>query len=151
MIDDLFPPGFREAWDRLDENGRFKTPVEPESAGIPEPVAAGPPPVSEAATSGRRRGGADRFAVLNAFVDLTAAQLCRADLLVWLVLYRDERNQSSRTSRSDIVRRTGLGHRTVARAVQRLVKLGLLKIIYQGGLGRGVSIYRVWPVLPKRG
>ena len=93
------------------------------------------------------RKTADRFAVLNAFVDATAGELSRSDILVWLVLYRDTRNGIASTSQGDIARRTRLCERTVRNAITRLKARGLLTLVYRGGINRGTSKYRVSPDL----
>jgi hypothetical protein len=98
--------------------------------------------------AGARRKPGERFAVLNAFVDFTLADLSRAQIAVWLVLYRDTRDGTARTSYDDIARRAGCSRRNVSRAVRRLERLGLLEVVRRGGLRRGVSRYRVCP-LPK--
>ncbi len=85
----------------------------------------------------------DRFGVLNQFVDAAMAELTRAELATWLVLYRDTRNGSARTSASDIARRGGTSRRSVQDALVSLKKHGLIFPVYKGGLGRGLSIYRV--------
>src|SRR5262245_7981891 len=122
------------------------------------PVCAEPPPLErpEQAPSsngpqrhqGRNRDKAkgktgERFVVLNAFVDFTLAELSRAEIAVWLVLYRDTRDGTARTSYDDIARRAGLNRRNVGRAVRRLEGRGLLKVVHRGGFRRGVSRYRV--------
>jgi hypothetical protein len=104
---------------------------------------------------GKNRGEAkgktgERFAVLNAFVDFALAELSRAESAVWLVLYRDTRDGTARTSYDDIAGRAGLNRRNVGRAIRRLEGRGLVKIVHRGGLGRGVSRYRVRG-LPKDG
>lgn len=94
-----------------------------------------------------KKKAGDRFAVLNAFVDFTAGSLPRAELLVWFALFRDTKPDGlARTSQADLARRAGLSARTVVRAIASLVRRGLLKIAYQGGLRRGVSSYRVLPL-----
>ncbi|TWT37017.1 hypothetical protein KOR34_19630 [Posidoniimonas corsicana] len=80
--------------------------------------------------------------MLNAFVDVTMADLCRGDIAVWLVLYRDTRDGTARASQADIARRAGLSVRGVRTAVRRLERRGLLRCVYRGGLNRGVSRYR---------
>src|SRR5262245_42004351 len=100
---------------------------------------------------GRPKGKTgERFAVLNAFVDFSLADLSRAEIAVWLVLYRDTRDGTARTSYDDLARRAGLNRRNVGRAVRRLEGRGLLQIVRRGGLGRGASCYRVRG-LPKGG
>ena len=92
---------------------------------------------------------ADRFRVLNAFVDCTAAELNRSEILVWFVLYRDTRDGIACTSQADIARRAGIDDRTVRRAIRRLEREMLLKTVYRGGLNRGASKYRVLPLMNK--
>ncbi len=94
--------------------------------------------------TGKNRQAKDRFAVLNAFCDFTAATLTRSELLVWLILYRDTKDGTAATSQVDIARRAGLCKRTVISALQRLEDRGLLKRIHRGGLRRGTSRYRVF-------
>jgi hypothetical protein len=85
----------------------------------------------------------DRFGVLNAFVDVSMRKLNRGEIAVWLVLFRDTRDGIAQTSQADIARRCGISDRTVRRAIERLVKHGLLTLAYQGGPNRGASKYRV--------
>jgi predicted transcriptional regulator len=92
----------------------------------------------------------ERFAVLNAFVDFALADLNRAEIAVWFVLYRDTRDGTARTSIAELARRAGCDRSTVFRALRRLEARGLVRIVHQGGLGRGVSRYRV-KGLPKDG
>jgi predicted ArsR family transcriptional regulator len=80
---------------------------------------------------------------LNAFVDFTAGELTRAELLVWLILYRDARDGVARTSQADMAHRAGCSVKTVRRAVDRLRQRGLLRVTYRGGVGRGASAYRI--------
>jgi hypothetical protein len=111
---------------------------------------AGPAPSSNGRQrhQGRERGQpkgktGERFAVLNGFVDITLAELSRGEIAVWLVLYRDTRDGTARTSYDDIARRAGLNRRNVGRAVRRLEGRGLVNVIHRGGLRQGVSRYRV--------
>jgi hypothetical protein len=92
-----------------------------------------------------RRG--ERFALLNAFVDFTLAGLSRAEIAVWLVLYRDTRDGTARTAMTDMARRAGCARRNVARALRRLESVRLVKIVHRGGLRRGSSRYRVLPLI----
>ena len=90
-----------------------------------------------------KRQTADRFGVLNAFVDCSMGTLSKAELATWLCLYRDTRNGTACTSQADIARRAGLSVRAVKYAVQRLVAVGLLVRVHKGGLNQGPSRYRV--------
>ena len=89
---------------------------------------------------------ANRFAVLNNFVDFTMGELPRGCVTVWFVLYRDTKDGTARTSQADISRRAGMSVRGVRDAIRRLESLGLLKTVFRGGLNRGPSIYRVLPL-----
>jgi len=93
-----------------------------------------------------KKKAAGRFAVLNNFVDFSLHELTRACLAVWLILYRDTKDGTARTSQADIARRAGISVRAVRTAIRRLESLGLLTVVYLGGLNRGVSRYRVAPL-----
>jgi DNA-binding MarR family transcriptional regulator len=87
-----------------------------------------------------------RFEFLNAFVDRGMADLTRAELAVWLILYRDTKpNEDVRTSLDDLGRRGGMDRQTASRAVGRLVRRKMLQVLRRGGLNRGPSVYRVFP------
>lgn len=119
-------------------------PMEP--AATPAPAPKAPKPKGKPA----RRKTADRFAVLNTFVDFTMRGLSRAEVLVWLVLYRDIRNGTARTSQCDIARRAGVNVRTVKRAIAGLHRRGLLAVVYRGSLRRGASSYRLNHLTPQQ-
>jgi hypothetical protein len=93
----------------------------------------------------RSRGHSGRFAVLNGFVDGgDMGRLPRAAALAWVALYRDTKPDGlARTGVTDLARRVGCDRRTVLRALRLLVERGHLVVERRGGLGRGVSIYRV--------
>lgn len=123
------------------------------------PVGQEPPPlhpVPDRRNQGRRgkakrkpdrRKTANRFAVLNAFVDFSIRDLSRAECLVWLTLFRDTKPDGiARTSQADLARRIGADRATVKRAVAALVKDGLLSVVHRGGLRQGPSSYRVLPL-----
>ena len=84
--------------------------------------------------------------LLNAFVDSGMADLSRAELAVWLILYRDtQRNGVARASLDDLARRGGMNRQTASRAVGRLARRKMLQVIRRGGLNTGPSAYRVFP------
>ena len=90
----------------------------------------------------RRRSG--RFAVLNGFVDGIMGTLPRAAALVWVCLWRDTKPDGlARAAVTDLARRIGSDRRSVLRALRLLGDRGLLEVKRRGGLGRGVSAYRV--------
>lgn len=85
----------------------------------------------------------NRFRELNAFVDASMADLSRAELGTWLVLWRDTKGGTVRTSMQDVARRIGATKRAVVDAVAGLTKRGLLTVVYRGGMRRGMNVYRV--------
>jgi hypothetical protein len=114
-----------------------------------EPLPAEPKRKTKPKSSKRiPAAAAGRFATLNAFADFTAGTLERSELLVWLVLFRDERHGIARTGQADIARRTRLGERTVRMAIASLRKRGLLELARRGGVRQGPSSYRLRPVEP---
>jgi len=87
---------------------------------------------------------AGRFATLNGFVDGIMGSLPRAAALTWICLYRDTKPGGlARTAVTDLARRVGGDRRTVLRALRLLTERGHLDVVRRGGLGRGVSTYRV--------
>lgn len=95
----------------------------------------------------KRKAATDRFGVLNAFVDCSLAGLSRSEIAVWLVLYRDTRDGTVRTSQENIAKRAGTSLRHVKKAIAGLKAAGLLSVVFQGGLNKGPSRYRVEPLL----
>ncbi len=136
-----------------------RAPASPPSRVLP-PGAVLPPLVTGAADKGapprpagrkpgrtharRRQRHYGRFAVLNGFVDGVMGTLPRAALATWVCLWRDTTPAGgARTAVTDLARRVGSDKRTVLRALRLLTDRGLLKVVQRGGLGRGVSTYRV--------
>lgn len=94
-----------------------------------------------------KRKTGDRFAVLNAFIDFTMGDIDRAEMAVWFALYRDTKPDGlARTSQADLARRAGTTDRTVRRAIASLERRQLLKIVHRGGLQKGTSTYRIFPL-----
>ena len=92
----------------------------------------------------RRQRHYGRFAVLNGFVDGHMGTLPRAAALTWVCLWRDTKPDGlARTAVTDLARRVGGDRSTVIRALRLLVERGRLEVVRRGGLGRGVSTYRV--------
>lgn len=120
--------------------------IPPECSGLPPLRPPSGPPAAGAKAKGRRKAG-DRFATLNGFLDFTAAGLTRAEVLTWLLLWRDTKaDGTARTGISDLARRAGVNRSTVIRSVAKLAERGLLIVIYRGSLRRGPSAYRVRPL-----
>jgi Helix-turn-helix domain len=106
------------------------------------PRPATPSPAPRRGTRAAKPEG--RFAVLNGFVDAELRKLTRAEMAVWLVLYRDTKpDGTARTGQTDLARRAGCNVRSVGRALDRLEQLGLVEVVRKGRLGAGVSWYRV--------
>lgn len=104
-------------------------------------------PEVKASQNNKRRKTAGRFGVLNAFLDFTSRNFGRAEILVWLLLYRDTKpNGLASTSQADLARRAGITTRTVERAICRLEEHELIEVVRRGGIGRGPSTYRVYPL-----
>ena len=135
----------------LDRNGTLPPPrIIPVGGELP-PMDATPAPSSNGRRQRHQSGErsnpkgntGERFAVLNAFVDFALSELSRGEITVWLVLYRDTKEGTARTSYDDLARRTGLNRRNVGRAVRRLEGRGLVRVVRRGGLRQGASCYRV--------
>lgn len=112
------------------------------------PMEARPPAhkASEATETKPPKGTANRFRELNSFVDCSMADLSRAELATWLVLWRDTKDGTVRTSMLDVARRIGTTRRAVVNAVAKLAERGLLTVLFRGGLKRGMNVYRVHPL-----
>lgn len=88
------------------------------------------------------RGG-DRFSVLNAFVDQSLQSLKGAQVSVWLVLFRTERDRRATIGHAAMARYSGLSRRSTIRAVNSLIALGLVERLARGGPDVGPSTYRM--------
>ncbi len=100
------------------------------------------PPLSrKQAKTVRPSADGSRWAMLNAFVDVTLCGLPRSELAVWLVLYRDVRDGNARTGMTDIARRAGCTKRAVVGAIKSLVARGLVRVIRRGRRNQGTSVY----------
>jgi DNA-binding MarR family transcriptional regulator len=105
-----------------------------------------PPAPSPRRPKTSKRRSALRFELLNAFVDGGMAELSRSELAVWLALYRDAKPDGiARASLADLARRGGMDRQTASRAVGRLERRKMLRVVQRGGLNRGPSCYQVFP------
>ena len=95
-----------------------------------------------------RRKTADRFAVLNAFIDFTMGTLTRNEIAVWLVLYRDTRSGTARTGQTDTARRAGISAGSVRRAIERLREKGFASGDVPRRNWPGAWTYRIHPLPP---
>ena len=112
------------------------------------PMETRPPAHNTSKPTGTKppKGTSNRFREPNSFVDCSMADLSRAELATWLVLWRDTKNGTVRTSMLDVARRIGTTRRAVVDAVAKLVGRGLLTVAFRGGLKRGMNVYRVHPL-----
>jgi hypothetical protein len=111
-----------------------------------EETPPSPPRSAKPVAKPKRRTRSERFATLNAFVDMGMAGLTRAEVKVWLILFRDTKaNGTARTGQRDIARRAGLKPRMVRYALASLEAKGMLQTVRRGRLNEGPSIYRVHP------
>ena len=102
------------------------------------------PASSAPAVRATRYGRAARFAVYNAFIDVTMRSLTGAEVKVWFVLFRDTKaTGTARTGQGDIARRAGLSVRAVKLAVKSLADKGLIRVVRRGGMRSGPSVYMV--------
>jgi hypothetical protein len=110
------------------------------------PARPGPTPTRASRPKGERPSQG-RFQCINAFLDVTMAALDRAELAVWLLLWRDTKPDGvARTSQADLARRAGRTSRSVRRALVKLQRAGLVSVVSQGGLQRRLCVYRVEPL-----
>lgn len=100
------------------------------------------------ATQAKRRRNPERWATFNGFVDVTAKELTPAELLCWLVLYRDVRNGVARTGMTDIARRAGLTRRGVVKAIGGLKEKRLVEVVTRGSKDGSTNVYRVAGLMP---
>src|SRR4051794_25915346 len=95
--------------------------------GQPRPLAVGdePPPLNPRPAKSaladkvdmrdkpKGKAAGDRFRTLNTFADFTLVTLSRAEIAVWLLLWRDTRDGTARTGITDLARRAGCDRSTV--------------------------------------
>jgi hypothetical protein len=82
-----------------------------------------------------------KVTAFNAFIDESAKGLTPSTTLVWLTLFRFARDGVAMVSKATVAQRLGIDEKTVTRSIKTLRRLGLLKIDYQGGVGRGCNRY----------
>ena len=92
----------------------------------------------------------NRWKDLNQFIDISLWELNRRQIAVWLSLFRDARTGVASVSQVYIGKRCGLRRPTVSTAIKELEALGLVTTIHTGGVGRGVSKYRVQNIIHPR-
>ncbi len=125
--------------------GEDPAPLKPSPPNANHSFAFGPSAVTppKGTAAGPKTKSRERFQTLNAFVDRTLASLTPAEALVWLVIYRDTRNEAATVSMRSIAKRAGRTLRAVRAAVKALERRGLLHVVRRGCFRRGTSTYRV--------
>lgn len=79
----------------------------------------------------------NRFVEVNGFVDVSMRELTRAEICVWLILWRDTKgNGSAKISQEQLAQRAGMSARSVRTAIARLTKLDLVKVVWKGHVGK---------------
>ena len=100
-------------------------------------------PERKPTTPHKTKRDASRWHELNQFIDCTMRELKPRQVAVWLTLFRDSRNGVASVSQVYIAERCGLRRPTVSTTISELEALGMVTTIHAGGVGRGVSKYRV--------
>lgn len=106
------------------------------------------PPIesSPRTTAPQRRANkvaGQRFQQVNNFVDIAMAELNRGEIAVFMVLWRDEHDGNIRVCQESVAERAGMQKRNCQKAIKSLISKGIIKVIRQGGLNRGPSIYQI--------
>ena len=85
------------------------------------------------------------FNTLAGFVDEGVRSLTRSELAVFLILLRDTKpDGTARTALTDFMTRGGLSKRSASRAVQSLIRRGVLRVVRHGVVGRP-AVYTIFP------
>lgn len=95
---------------------------------------------------GNRRPVAERFRMINEFIDRTMGDLTPGETAVWLILWRDTKGGIAKTSLSRLAVRAGMHKRSVERSLERLIGKGLVRIVCKGGIRTGSSEYKISPI-----
>lgn len=87
----------------------------------------------------------------NRFLDTHARTLTPVAVVVWALLWRDERDGVARTAVSDLARRAGGSEATVQRALRALREGGFIRALRRGYPTRGPTVYKVFASPRRRG
>lgn len=90
-----------------------------------------------------KRKNAHRFYDLNDFVDVSMQDLTRAEMAVWLSLFRSARDRTVRLSREQIAATSGCSVKATGQAIQSLIAKKLIRQTVRGSINRGPSTYRI--------
>ena len=84
-----------------------------------------------------------KIKTFNRFIDETLAGLPSTAAVLWLTLFRFERQGIARASLNTLAKRMGVDRKTVDRNMRLLYKHELIKKERQGGIGKGSNVYRL--------
>ena len=82
-----------------------------------------------------------KLVMFNRFLDRSARTLSPSAVVVWVLLWRDERGGTARTAVSDLARRLGPSSRTVKRALRALRAGGFVRPVHRGTPTTGQTVY----------
>jgi len=112
--------------------------------------AAEPAPTRSAARKGGRRSRrgsrrhAERWRLVNRFLDDDAGSMSRGAVLVWLALWRDTKADGMAcASIGNLAGRIRGSRNTVCRALSSLESRGLVEVVRRGSVNGGATVYRV--------
>jgi len=91
-----------------------------------------------------KRSG-DRWARLNTFVDITMKQLRNTESVVWVYLFRHERNGTVDSSIRQIAAATGLSVNGAHAGLRGLIDRGLVEVLKLSKHHGEPSVYRLHP------
>jgi hypothetical protein len=128
-----------------DENGGRLVADEQTVREVRPRAAAGATSAAKRARTSRPRADRGRWLTLNTFVDRVARHLDPHEVAVWVVVFRWTQDDTADIRIADIASRTGKSTRTVQRAVDRLVDVGLLERLRRGTRQGGPTRYRLEP------
>jgi hypothetical protein len=107
--------------------------------------AATPANGTAAASKKRHATNGDRWAMLNAFVDVIAPRLTLVERAVWLVMFRHTRGGTCDTSERAIATQARIDKASAGKALRRLVELGLAWPVFKSNSKGTSSRYGLHP------
>lgn len=84
-----------------------------------------------------------KVAIFNQFIDKTLAGLPPTAAVLWLTLFRFEKQGVAWVSQDALAKRMGVNEKTVYRNMKILLAKKLVRIEYHGRLGQGSHKYRL--------
>lgn len=99
--------------------------------------------LSEIRDKGKKRKAGERFATLNAFTDATMRTLTPAQIAVWVILFRNERNGTTSRSVRQIATDGGLSLSGAHQSLASLIEAGLVEILQRARHRDEATTYRI--------